>query len=77
MHYELWHVPSGNIVNTFSREDDALELVRQTYTAHGGDRASEFALGTEDQQGNSAQIATGTELLTRALGREPRRAARS
>ena len=26
MHYELWHVPSGNLVNTFEDEADALAV---------------------------------------------------
>jgi len=77
MHYELWHVPSGNLVNTFPHEDDALDLVRHTYEAHGRERAEEFALGTEDRRGRSAQIAIGADLLARALGHEPLRSARS
>lgn len=44
MHYELWHVPSGNLVNTFPSENDALDLVRRAYESQGRERAEELAL---------------------------------
>lgn len=74
MHYELWHVPSGNLVNSFQDENDALGYVRRTYDRYGRERAEEFALGTEDRSGDSTQVAIGAELLERALGHAPGRA---
>ncbi len=74
MHYELWHIPPGNLVNTFDQEHDALGYVRQTYDQHGRARAEEFALGTEDRRGRSRQVAVRDELLARALDAAPKRA---
>ena len=74
MHYELWHMPSGNLVNTFESQRDALDFVRLTYEQQGRERAEELALGTEDRRGGSTQIAIGSELLARALGEVPGRA---
>jgi type II secretory pathway component PulL len=67
MHYELWHVPSGNLVATSSREADLLALVQQTFAQQGMCRAEEFALGTEDSRGESELVLMGTDLVARAL----------
>jgi len=67
MHYELWHVPSGNLVNTFERETEALAAVRRAFELDGREAGEAFALGTEDRRGRSRQIAIGAELLARAL----------
>ena len=73
MHYELWHLPSGNLVNTFNQERDALATVRRAFEQDGLEAGESFALGTEDSRGHSRQIAFGAELLARALasGSEP------
>ena len=71
MHYELWHVPSGNLVNTFATEAEALEAVQRTFKARGRADAEAFALGTEDRRGRSRLIASGAQLLERALTNEP------
>ena len=70
MHYELWHMPSGNLVNTFEREADALVVVRRAYEQGGREAGESFALGTEDRRGRSRQVAAGSDLLARALGHE-------
>lgn len=70
MQYELWHVPSGNLVGTFPTEEEALALVRAELDAHGRPRAEAFALGTEDRRGRSRLIADGATLVARAT--EPR-----
>jgi hypothetical protein len=70
MHYELWHMPSGNIVNTFESEADALVVVRRAYEQNGREAGEAFALGTEDRRGRSRQLAAGALLLARALGDE-------
>jgi hypothetical protein len=72
MHYELWHVPSGNLVNTFDREPDALEVVRHALEQSGREAGESFALGTEDRRGRSRQIAIGADLLSRALANDAR-----
>jgi hypothetical protein len=77
MHYELWHMPSGNLVNTFDREADALEVVRRAFEQSGREAGESFALGTEDKRGRSRQIAMGPDLLTRALSGDAEQTARS
>jgi hypothetical protein len=77
MHYELWHMPSGNLVNTFDRESAALAIVRRAFEQSGRAAGEVFALGTEDRRGRSRQIAAGPDLLQRALAEESRDAARS
>lgn len=67
MHYELWHMPSGNLVKTFDHESDALALVRRSFQQSGQEVGESFALGTEDRRGRSRQIAAGAELLARAI----------
>ena len=70
MHFELWHIPSGNLVNSFVREAEALVVVRRAYEQGGHKAGESFALGTEDRRGRSRQLAAGAELLARALGDE-------
>jgi hypothetical protein len=77
MHYELWHVPSGNLVNTFDRESDALATVRRAFEENGRTAGESFGLGTEDRRGRSRQIAAGADLLNRALSGDSRTTARS
>lgn len=71
MHDELWHVRSGNLVNTFERECDALDVVPRTHDHQGLERVEDFALGTEDRLRRSAQVAIGSDLLVRALNQGP------
>jgi hypothetical protein len=68
MHYELWHMPSGNLVNTFEHEAEALVVVRRAYEQRGREAGESYALGTEDRRGRSRQLAAGPDLLDRALG---------
>ena len=77
MHYELWHMPSGNLVNTFEHETDALVVVRRAFEQSGREAGESFALGTEDRRGRSRQIAAGGDLLTRALADNPEQTVRS
>ena len=77
MHFELWHIPSGNLVNTFPDEQAALAVVRRAYEQDGRDAGESFALGTEDRRGRSRQLASGSELLVRALDESADRTARS
>jgi hypothetical protein len=77
MHYELWHMPSGNLVNTFDRESAALAIVRRAFEQNGRTAGGSFALGTEDRRGRSRRIAAGADLLDRALGEDLRDTVRS
>jgi hypothetical protein len=76
MHFELWHVPSGNLVHTFDEEAEALAVVKRAFEQHGRDAGESFALGTEDRRGRSRQVAVGAELLERALDGEAGHGAR-
>jgi len=67
MHFELWHMPSGNLVNTFGDEADALETVRRAFERDGREAGESFSLGTEDRRGRSRQVAAGPALLERAI----------
>jgi hypothetical protein len=67
MHYELWHVPSGNLVNTFASEAEALAVVRRALQQRGQSHAEQFALGVEDRRGQTRAIASGAELVARAV----------
>jgi len=75
-HYELWHMPSGNLVNTFDRETEAMAVVHRTFEQDGRDAGELFALGTEDRRGRSRQVAAGADLLARALASDSSDAAR-
>jgi hypothetical protein len=77
MHYELWHMPSGNLINTFDRESAALAIVRRAFEQDGRAAGESFALGTEDRRGRSRQIAAGADLLVRALAEDSQDAVRS
>jgi hypothetical protein len=72
MHYELWHIPSGNLVSTYAHEDDALAVVRRALRQRGRAHAEEFALGTEDRRGRSRAVASGGDLVARAEAAEAR-----
>jgi hypothetical protein len=67
MHYELWHIPSGNLVSTFEQEADALMVVRRVFEQGGREAGESFALGTKNRRGRIRPIANGPDLLTRAL----------
>ena len=63
MFYELWHVPSANVVGTFDTKDEALSLIRDVLEQHGADAAQEYLLGQEDKAGRSRLIAEGKALV--------------
>ena len=66
MTYELWETQTGNLVASFSREQDAMALVRDAVATHGEAYVRSLALVSEDETGHSATIAVADQLLARA-----------
>lgn len=66
MAYEIWEMQTGNLVASFSRERDALALVRDAVAAHGEAYVETLALVHEDGAGSPTTVATSHELLERA-----------
>lgn len=61
------HVPAASLFGTFDAEADALAAVRREVQANGREYAEQFALGFENARGRSRPIASGTDLVNRAL----------
>jgi len=66
MFYELWDVRSGNIINTYDTEADALTVVRDLLALNGLDYARCLSLSVEDDDEDVSLIAKGTALAQRA-----------
>ncbi len=71
-HYELWNSRTKNLYGTYESRGTALRATHAIVEAHGSEYAKRFILATEDDEGNTDQVATGTELirLARLEGRE-------
>lgn len=66
MTYDLWDVESGNIVNTFETEGEALSVVETLLDLNGHEYARSLSLGFEDDDGSMRIVAEGDDLATRA-----------
>lgn len=66
MIYDLWDVESGNIVNTFETEREALSAVRILLELNGSGYARALSLGWESDDGAMGIIAEGADLARRA-----------
>ncbi len=66
MIFELWHMDTNNIINTFADEDAALLVVLDAIEQHGEEMASRFALAIEDVGSNTQIVAVGEALVARA-----------
>jgi len=75
MVFELWHMHTNNLINTFADEEAALMVVLDAIEQHGEELDSSFALATENAGGNTQIVALGSALVerARAIG-GPRRA---
>jgi len=67
MTYDLWDVESGNIVNTFETEREALNVVRTLLDLNGPEYAQVLSLGFEGDDGSMRIVAEGDELAARAV----------
>jgi len=66
MFYELWDVRSGNIINTYDSEDQALAVVRGLVAANGPEYTRSLLLAVEDDDEETTLVAKGVELAQRA-----------
>jgi hypothetical protein len=66
MIYDLWDVESGNIVNTYETEREALVVVRQLLELNGREYARVLSLGFENDDGSMGVVAEGEQLAARA-----------
>ena len=66
MFYELWDVRSGNIINTYDTEDEALQVVRTLLSLNGAEYGAALSLSFEDDDENTTLVAKGLALTQRA-----------
>jgi hypothetical protein len=57
----------GGVAAAFHTERDALQTIRQAFEAHGRGYAGRYSLVEEDGRGSSKPLASGEELVDRAL----------
>lgn len=76
MFYELLDIETGNLIGTYASEADALAVVRHAARINGPAYVGALALGYEDDDGEGAQVAAGTDLLSRAIQADPERLSR-
>jgi hypothetical protein len=65
MWYELWDLRSGNIINTYDSESEALSVVRGLVELNGYEYACVLSLTLEDDD-ETRLIAKGNALAQRA-----------
>lgn len=70
MFYALWDLETGNLVQEFPTELDALEAIRAAVARHDRPYAETFAVLREDRRGHSRLIAEGAGLVDLALRTE-------
>lgn len=63
--YELWETRSGNLMESFSSESEALAAVADVIERFGGGYAESIALVFEDNHGRSKLLAEGVALAER------------
>jgi hypothetical protein len=74
MAYELWETKSGNLIDTFATEEEALEEVRATIAEFGRETIATYSLAHETHR-STRRIAEGQALAERALANAPATAA--
>lgn len=67
--FELWDVTSGNLIQVFPSEHDALMLVRQAVAEHGRDYIASWELVQVSDAEDDETIALGHALADRAAMR--------
>ncbi len=68
MHYQLWDVDSGNLIETFPSEAEAIQGVRELLAVNAPDLAQSLALGAMYDEGEPGTrdlppVLEGDELL--------------
>jgi hypothetical protein len=64
--YELWDTLSGNLLDDFDTEADALERVRVWFESDDLDPDSEISLLFVSDEGTYVPVAEGQELIDKA-----------
>ena len=64
--YELWDTESGNLLDDFDSEAQALETVRELIVLNGSDSTDALALTRVDVNGRTTTLAMGEALAARA-----------
>jgi hypothetical protein len=67
MRYELWTFPSGNLIDDFDTESDALALVREMLDDASVEAAGQLMLIRVNADGSGEPVASGTSLADRAV----------
>ncbi len=70
-HYELWDTTTGNLMDTFDTEAEAIAMVREAIRVDGVNAVDGWVLGWGDAGGEGAQVAGGMSLADRALRERP------
>lgn len=76
MHYELWTVPHGNMIDDFDSESEALEFVRELLAGTSPIAADSLLLTVVNDDGSGGTIATGAALAARVPGHAERKGGR-
>ena len=66
MTYDLWDTLSGNIIDTYDTEGQALAMVLDLIEVNGETFAEALSLGYEAEDGSMGIIAVGRRLAVRA-----------
>ena len=66
MIYDLWDTASGNIIDTYETEGQALAMVLDLIEANGETFAEALSLGYEADDGTLGLVAEGRRLAARA-----------
>lgn len=66
-HYQLWDTQTGNLMDTFTTQTEALVFVRDVVTAEDPSVVDGWALGWGDDHGDGGAIAEGQRLAELAL----------
>ena len=77
MWYELWDTESGNLVEDFADEGEALAAVRQYAALNTPAYPGALALARRDHEGKTTWLASGAELVARAQAAVPEGKSRS
>jgi len=77
MWYELWDMESGNLVEDFADESQALAAVREYTALDTPGYPGALALARRDDAGESTWVAIGSELAARAQAAAPEDKSRS
>jgi diacylglycerol kinase family enzyme len=65
--YEVWDTDTGNLIRSYTSEDDALALVRAAVERRGRRAVAKWALVEVGGDGSLSTVAAGLALAGRAM----------